>query len=125
VEGPPLLTLAGEAVAEVAAVLLVQVLPEDTVMVTEAQLVVLPPSARTKYVVVAVGVTVRLPLEPEPVPTKVAPQAPLYHFQLPQEPRLPPDTESDVAFPLVILVLLADAPVGFVELVQELPDEDV
>jgi hypothetical protein len=60
-----------------------------TLMDLLAQLVVLHvPSARTKYVVVAEGVTLIL----IPLPTAVPPQELLYHFQSALLPRLPPFT---------------------------------
>ena len=65
-----------------------------TVTVTLAQPVVLQvPSALTKYVVVAVGVTVML----APVPTAVPPQLALYHLQLAPVPNEPPLTVSVTA----------------------------
>jgi hypothetical protein len=40
-----------------------------------------------------------------PVPTDVPPQDPLYHFQLPPTPRLPPFTLSVVFLPTQIVVV--------------------
>lgn len=52
---------------------------------------------------VALGVTLRL----VPVPAEVPPHEPLYHFQLPPVPRLPPDMLSVLLWPLQIVFALA------------------
>ena len=117
IDVPPTAILAGLAVAEVG---LVELLQDDvTVTVTDAHAVVLPPSALTKYVVVAVGETERLPFVPVPVPTNVPPQLPEYHFHDPQEPNVPPLTVNVDVPPTVILAGLAVAEVGLVELEQD------
>jgi hypothetical protein len=68
-------------------------------MVTDLQAVVLHvPSARTKYVVVALGVA----LIEAPVPIEVPPQALVNHFQTAFVPRFPPCTVKVTAvLPLV------------------------
>ena len=117
VEVPPTGILAGLAVAEVGFVEFVQ---EDvTVTVTDAQAVVFPPSALTKYVVVKVGETERLPFEPVPVPTNVPPQLPEYHFHDAHDPNEPPLTVNVEVPPTGILAGLADADVGLLEFVQD------
>jgi len=71
-------------------------------MVTLLQMVLLQvPSARTKYVVVVAGVTIRL----LPVAIAVPPQLPLYHFQLAPVPRLPPLTLNVVFLPRQMVVV--------------------
>ena len=50
---------------------------------------------------VVLGVTLRL----VPVPAEVPPHEPLYHFQLPPVPRLPPDMLSVLLWPLQIVVV--------------------
>jgi hypothetical protein len=62
------------------------------------------PSARTKYVVVTVGLTV---IE-EPVPIEVPPHDPVYHFQTEPLASLPPFTLSKMLFPEQIESLTAE-----------------
>ena len=50
---------------------------------------------------VVLGVSLRL----VPVPAVVPPHEPLYHFQLPPVPRLPPDMLSVLLWPLQIVVV--------------------
>jgi hypothetical protein len=84
-----LLLLPGQTESALATTLLTAVEKVLTLMDLLAQLVVLHvPSARTKYVVVAEGVTLIL----LPLPTAVPPQELLYHFQSALLPRLPPFT---------------------------------
>ena len=52
-----------------------------------------------------------------PLPTAVPPQLPLYHCQLAPVPNAPPTTESVVLLPEQIVVAVAEAEVGSVELV--------
>jgi hypothetical protein len=100
----PLQTGLADALIEVGAVDRV-----FTVTVTLAHAVVLQvPSARTKYVVVAAGVTEML----EPVPTKVPPQLPEYHCQLAPVPNDPPVLDSVTDVPSQTTEEDVDAEVG-------------
>jgi hypothetical protein len=110
----PLQTESAEAVMEVGAVEKV-----FTLMDLLAQAVVLQvPSARTKYVVVAEGVTLML----LPLPTAVPPQELLYHFQSALLPRLPPLTLRVTLEPLQTESAEAVMDVGAVEKVLILMD---
>lgn len=82
-----------------------------TVTVTLAQVVVLQgPSARTKYVVVAVGNTVTEVPESKAVP----PQVPEYHCHVAPLPNEPPATVK-VVLPPLQMVVVPVIPVGAVE----------
>ena len=110
----PLQTESAEAVMEVGAVEKV-----FTLMDLLAQAVVLQvPSARTKYVAVAEGVTLML----LPLPTAVPPQELLYHFQSALLPRLPPLTLRVTLEPLQTVSAEAVMDVGAVEKVLILMD---
>ena len=69
---------------------------------------------------VVLGVTLRL----VPVPAEVPPHEPLYHFQLPPVPRLPPDMLSVLLWPLhnvvVPLMLFVGTDVSFTVMLYDL-----
>ena len=69
---------------------------------------------------VVLGVTLRL----VPVPAEVPPHEPLYHFQLPPVPRLPPDSLSVLLWPLhnvvVPLMLFVGTDVSFTVMLYDL-----
>jgi hypothetical protein len=54
-----------------------------------------------------------------PVPTRVPPQLPVYHFQLAPVPSEPPTSVSVELLPVQMVVGLAVAPVGAVDVVQQ------
>ena len=114
-----LLLLPGQTESALATTLLTAVEKVLTLMDLLAQLVVLHvPSARTKYVVVAEGVTLML----LPLPTAVPPQELLYHFQLALLPRLPPFTLRVTLEPLHTESTEALIEVGAAEKVLTLMD---
>lgn len=70
--------------------------------------------------VTEVGATVIV----KPVPTKVPPQLPLYHFHVAPVPKLPPVKESVVELPLQIVPKVALIKVAAVEVVFTVTVED-
>jgi uncharacterized membrane protein len=110
----PLQTESAEAVMEVGAVEKVLTLMDLLVQAVVSQV----PSARTKYVVVAEGVTLML----FPLPTAVPPQELLYHFQLALLPRLPPFMLRVTLEPLHVESAEALMEVGAAEKVLTLMD---
>jgi hypothetical protein len=87
--------------------------PVFTVIVTCAHAVVLHvPSALTKYVVVAAGVTFNVVV---PLPIRVPPQLSEYQYQLAPDPSDPPDIVSVTFVPLHILLTLGVIDVGAVD----------
>jgi hypothetical protein len=110
----PLQTESAEAVMEEGAVEKVLTLMDLLVQAVVSQV----PSARTKYVVVAEGVTLML----LPLPTAVPPQELLYHFQLALLPRPPPFTLRVTLEPLQTESAEAVMDVGAVEKVLILMD---
>ncbi len=108
----PLHTESAEAVMEEGAVDKVLTLMDLLVQAVVSQV----PSARTKYVVVAEGVTLIL----LPLPTAVPPQELLYHFQSALLPRLPPFTLRVTLEPMQTESAEAVMDVGAVEKVLTL-----
>ena len=80
-----------------------------TVIVMLLQMLLLQvPSARTKYVVVTTGLTVKV----LPVPAETPPQLPLYHLQVAEVPNTPPFIDKVVLLPLHIVDEVAVAEVA-------------
>ncbi len=80
-----------------------------TVIVMLLQMLLLQvPSARTKYVVVTTGLTVKV----LPVPAETPPQLPLYHLQVAEVPNTPPFIDKVVLLPLQIVDEVAVAEVA-------------
>jgi hypothetical protein len=80
-----------------------------TVIVMLLQMLLLQvPSARTKYVVVTTGLTVKV----LPVPAETPPQLPLYQLQVAEVPNTPPFIDKVVLLPLQIVDEVAVAEVA-------------